>query len=681
MTSSTYVLYQYTPSLVAAMVFAILFFLTTTVHLWQRIRNHTQYFNPFIVGVQIIGYGARAVSHFHTTSTTLYALQTLLVLLAPTLYAASIYRVLGRVIKFLRGEHLSYVPVKYMTIIFVMGDLLSFILQGAGGGVMSSSGSADLLVVGQWIIVAGLCVQLVFFGAFIITSICFHCRITQSPTQEAKDSINISGLFSRDWRGLLFALYTASVLILIRSIYRIIEFAQGNSGYVISHEVFLYVFDASMMFLVMIVMNLYHPSVVLCSSESPISSEIKMTRTESDGAIYSDRDIKCDETKPSCNNCVRHEIECDFNKQTPVTGTLEIGSIASRSTKDSNAKASPSVIAPSPSTEALNPNASPSAITAGTNLPGSNLTLNAYAGGTIGIAEMELLHHYSTSTCYTISRLPILQTVWRIRVPKFGFSSPFLLHGILSLSALHLAYLKPEQHAQYVTQAEFHHNLALKMVSATLPMLDEENAAAIYLFSTITSIISCAKPRQSNDFWVIGDRDIEWLSLFRGTRWIIASAEETIKTGALAPIFTNGARRSVARNARSTIRLTYLDDLRNLLKDHVADFHELDVYFSAIEDLSKSFATLEEEGIQNCQTADVFVWLLQISDEYLQLLRQRKPEALVVFSYFCVITHALEWMWWMQGLSIHLIRGIYYFLDEEYRCWLQWPMEQLGWVP
>lgn len=187
-------------------------------------------------------------------------------------------------IKFLRGEHLSYVPVKYMTFTFVMGDVLSFILQGAGGGVMTS-GSASLLSVGQWIIVAGLGVQLVFFGAFIITSICFHCRITQSPTQEAKDSMDTSGPFSRDWRGLLFALYTASVLILIRSIYRIIEFAQGNSGYVISHEVFLYVFDASMMFLVMIVMNLYHPSVVLCSSEAPFSTEIKMNRTESDETI------------------------------------------------------------------------------------------------------------------------------------------------------------------------------------------------------------------------------------------------------------------------------------------------------------------------------------------------------------------------------------------------------------
>ena len=334
---------------------------------------------------------------------------------------------------------------------------------------------------------------------------------------------------------------------------------------------------------------------------------------------------------------------------------------------------------PSAETSGVNFKSSPS-FTAGAS-PASDLVISGYGTGPIGMAEMELLHHYSTSTCYTISRLPVLQTVWRITVPKLGFASPFLLHGILALSALHLAYLKPDHHANYAAQAEFHHNLALQTVSPILPRIDEDNATAVYLFSTITSIISCAKPRLPDDFWVIGDRDIEWMSLFRGTRFIIATAERTIKTGAISPILANGKRRSSARNARSTSGLSYLDDLRDLLRNHVTQADELECYFNAIEDLSKSFATVEEEGPQNCQTADVFVWLLQISDEYLHLLRQRKPEALVIFSYFCVITHELEWMWWMRGLSVHLMRGIYYFLSEEHRCWLQWPMEQVGWIP
>jgi hypothetical protein len=154
-TDRNHVLYQYTPNLPCAIILAVLFALTTVFHLYQRIKAHSKYFNPFIVGgicqyrssfpgfhalallltlsiVQIIGYGARAGSHFHTDSTLLYAIQSLLVLLAPTLYAASIYTVLGRIITFLHGEHLSYIPVKWMTKVFVAGDVLSFILQAAG---------------------------------------------------------------------------------------------------------------------------------------------------------------------------------------------------------------------------------------------------------------------------------------------------------------------------------------------------------------------------------------------------------------------------------------------------------------------------------------------------------------------------------------------------------------------
>jgi hypothetical protein len=93
--------------------------------------------------VQIIGYGARAGSHFFMHSTILYAIQSLLILLAPTLYAASIYMVLGRIISFLHGEHLSYIPVKWMTKVFVAGDILSFILQAAGK-------PKQLLVMNSW---------------------------------------------------------------------------------------------------------------------------------------------------------------------------------------------------------------------------------------------------------------------------------------------------------------------------------------------------------------------------------------------------------------------------------------------------------------------------------------------------------------------------------------------------
>jgi hypothetical protein len=132
-----------------------------------------------------------------------------------------------------------------------------------------SHGSTSTLVIGQWIIVAGLCIQLLFFGVFVLSSALFHYRVLKSPTLKSERTLcTQKAIWPRDWRGLLYACYAVSGLILVRSIYRLIEFAQGNNGYLISHEVFLYVFDAAMMAIVMVIMNVFHPSVVLQSDRS-----------------------------------------------------------------------------------------------------------------------------------------------------------------------------------------------------------------------------------------------------------------------------------------------------------------------------------------------------------------------------------------------------------------------------
>jgi hypothetical protein len=59
-------------------------------------------------------------------------MQNVLLLVAPALYAASIYMYLGRVIVLVRGEKFSLLHVSWMTKIFVAGDVLSFMMQSSG---------------------------------------------------------------------------------------------------------------------------------------------------------------------------------------------------------------------------------------------------------------------------------------------------------------------------------------------------------------------------------------------------------------------------------------------------------------------------------------------------------------------------------------------------------------------
>lgn len=154
-----FALYRYTPSIPAAVVFTVLFFIVAVVQLFLIIRHRTYFFVPFFVGllreqsspfrvflgktlimipcpVECAGYIARIFSHFDTLALGPYIVQTMLILVAPPLFAASIYMTLGRVIVKLNAEELSMVPVRYLTKIFVVGDVISFLLQVAGRALL-----------------------------------------------------------------------------------------------------------------------------------------------------------------------------------------------------------------------------------------------------------------------------------------------------------------------------------------------------------------------------------------------------------------------------------------------------------------------------------------------------------------------------------------------------------------
>lgn len=118
-----------------------------------------------------------------------------------------------------------------------------------------ASGTDSNLSLGQKIIIVGLCIQLIFFGLFIIVSVIFHRRMAASPTT-ASLSIRVS------WRKYLYSLYAVSVLIMIRSIFRVAEYVQGADGTLLRNEVYLYIFDAALMWILMVLLNVVHPGLI-----------------------------------------------------------------------------------------------------------------------------------------------------------------------------------------------------------------------------------------------------------------------------------------------------------------------------------------------------------------------------------------------------------------------------------
>lgn len=211
-----------------------------------QVRSLACCFIPLFIGslMEAVGYIARAISSSDKEALNPFIIQTVLLLVAPALYAGTIYMIFGRLLRILQCQNLMLISARFGTAFFVTGDVLSFLLQASGGGLMASAGNMQL---GSNLVTAGLVVQIVFFGFFIINEVRFSFHVHKSCP--------FYWQISKKWFFVNLTLLVSSVLILIRSIVRLIEFIQGHDGFIMSHEVFIYVFDAVLMLLVAVAFN------------------------------------------------------------------------------------------------------------------------------------------------------------------------------------------------------------------------------------------------------------------------------------------------------------------------------------------------------------------------------------------------------------------------------------------
>jgi hypothetical protein len=184
-----------------------------------------------------------------------YILQSVFLLLAPILFAASLYMTLSRVIIAVSGAQYSLVSPRWLARIFVTADVISFMIQGGGAGLLVQGGSASKTQTGQNIIVGGLVFQLVAFAVFCVNIMLFHLRYRKHGRTDSVRHI--------PWQGILVMLYLTSGFIMIRNIFRAIEYAMGQDGYLLTHEWTIYVMDGMLMFFTMLDFAWKYPSQLL----------------------------------------------------------------------------------------------------------------------------------------------------------------------------------------------------------------------------------------------------------------------------------------------------------------------------------------------------------------------------------------------------------------------------------
>jgi hypothetical protein len=124
-----------------------------------------------------------------------------------------------------------------------------------------AAGSLSAMDTGANIVVSGLVVQLLFFGFFVVVSAVFHWRVKKQPRYiHVPDRVQLRGFEKRvTWEAVMWALYAACLLILVRSVFRVVEFVEGNSGFIMRREYLLYIFDACLITLTGLVLVIFSP--------------------------------------------------------------------------------------------------------------------------------------------------------------------------------------------------------------------------------------------------------------------------------------------------------------------------------------------------------------------------------------------------------------------------------------
>ncbi|KAH8733803.1 glycoside hydrolase superfamily [Ilyonectria robusta] len=224
------IIYGYTPDFSLAVFAVVWFFLFLFVHLFQTIRYRSWYFITFPIGLllEIVGYIARTLSAKKDPYNLLYfILNYFFIVTAPVFLAAGIYTILSALMPRL-GRQYSFLPPRAILWFFITSDVIATIAQVAGAALIGvrESNREDPTDANN-ILLGGLAYQVFSLGVFVILSASFLFRARHEIKRPGKGLTGFAISFS-----------VATILVYVRTCFRLAETAEGVGGYLSSHEIY-----------------------------------------------------------------------------------------------------------------------------------------------------------------------------------------------------------------------------------------------------------------------------------------------------------------------------------------------------------------------------------------------------------------------------------------------------------
>jgi hypothetical protein len=299
-----------------------------------------------------------------------------------------------------------------------------------------------------------------------------------------------------------------------------------------------------------------------------------------------------------------------------------------------------------------------------------------------------LLEHFKNSTYLDLGHNSESRQLWQTKIPQLACSHSFLKHGILACSALHLAYLNPSERQRYQLTAAYHQNRALPEFRSAIANANENNCNALLAFAQLLIFYCFASEEQDENLLLVKGKHEsglpDWLHILRGSCTFFKTVLQFIEIG---PLMMEGIDEKhlapVPENPEYARRLGLLVAIPFFRKKPIAQKvaeGALSPFPGALLELSRAFSKAQAARSSSVFTmwTAVYIWPAQVSQGYLDLLKDRDPAALILLAHYCILLEPFESHWYMSGFRKRLLSRIYNQLDQEWRQWLTWPLEEIG---
>jgi hypothetical protein len=174
---------KYRPSLAGNVIYLAIFALGLLVNIGLAIKYRTWGYLVAIVGgtgLEIVGYIGRVMLWQDDFNNNYFIIYLVGLTIGPAFFSAAIYLCLARIIA-IYGHGLSWFTPKFITCFFVASDLLSLVLQAAGGAIASTANTHSSTQAGINIMIAGLSTQVASMAAFVAVCAQLAWAVRKNP--------------------------------------------------------------------------------------------------------------------------------------------------------------------------------------------------------------------------------------------------------------------------------------------------------------------------------------------------------------------------------------------------------------------------------------------------------------------------------------------------------------------